>query len=118
MAEIILKVLISAVLACLIHEAGHFYAARYFGAELVFYFSWGHLWKVPIPRLTWYMPAGFTLRQKRITAGAGFGAEFLAAPIFYAVGLEAYIFVALLHLILYRFYAGEASDFKWFKGEA
>ncbi len=117
MAEIILMVLISAVLACLVHEAGHYFTALSFGERIVFRFAWGKLWgKVPIPRGVWYMPESFSLRQKKITALAGFGAEFLAAPFFYAVGLEAYIFVALLHLILYRFYAGEASDFQWFKG--
>ncbi|MCC8056449.1 hypothetical protein [Cloacibacillus sp.] len=114
MEKLLLEVLISAVLACLMHEAGHYFTALCFGERIVFRFAWGKLWgKVSIPRGVWYMPEGFSVRHKKITAVAGFGAEFLAAPIFYAVGLWAYIIVALLHLILYRFYAGEASDFKW-----
>ena len=112
-----LKIIISILAACLIHEAGHYFTVLCFGGRIVFRFAWGKLWgKVPIPRGIWYMPEGFSLRQKKITALAGFGAEFFAAPIFYVVGLEAYIFVVLLHLILYRFYAGEASDFQRFKG--
>ena len=49
MAEIILMVLISAVLACLVHEAGHYFTALSFGERIVFRFAWGKLWgKVPI----------------------------------------------------------------------
>lgn len=114
-----ITILISAVLACLIHEAGHYFTARFFGEWISFRFAWGWLWgKVPIPRFIWYMPAAFTARQKMITGLAGFGAEFLAAPIFIAAGLWPYAVIALAHFALYGFYAGEASDFKWLKRES
>ncbi len=58
------------------------------------------------------------LRKQQIIAAAGFGLEFLAGAALFLTGLAFAPFyggVAVAHLVLYRFYAGEESDFKWFK---
>lgn len=103
----------AAVLAAfLVHEAGHFLIAFCFGFVLSFEFAWGALCKVRIPRMIWKMPVGLSDRQKGVVALAGFGAEFLAAPILYFV-LPYYPLIAFLHLTIYPFYAGSASDFQW-----
>jgi hypothetical protein len=104
--------------ACFIHEGGHFLAARAFGKRLKFSFKWAWLWKIPIPRFTWVMPIFFATEnwKRKTVALAGFGAEFFAVPIFYAVfwnfGLW-YGGTAACHFILYHFYAREDSDFQW-----
>jgi hypothetical protein len=104
--------------ACGVHEGGHYAVARLFGKRLKFSFAWGELWVLPIPRFTWGMPLFFANEgwKRKAVALAGFGAEFLAAPIFWALpGVFGvwYTAVSALHLLLYRFYAGEDSDFKW-----
>lgn len=110
-----MQILISLIAACLIHEAGHFITALIFGETLRFSFAWGKLFgKIPVPRFIWNMPQSFTSGQKMITGLAGFGAEFLTAiPLCIICGLWQYAAVTLLHLALYNFYAGDASDFKW-----
>ena len=60
--------------------------------------------------------------KQRIIALSGFGAELSAALLFCVFGCFSeplfelgmyFAVVALLHFGLYRFYAGESSDFKW-----
>lgn len=112
MLFIFIDILLSVVLAGLIHELGHFIIALGYGHFLRFEFSWGHLWRIPIPRYIWYMPEEFTDRQKRHVALSGFGTEFMVAPILYFL-LPYYPLIAFLHLTIYPFYAGSVSDFQW-----
>lgn len=112
--SVLLFFVLSIPLCLVIHEAGHYLAARKFGGKLQFRFEWGTLYGVvPVPRFTWKMPAAFTARQKEITALSGFGTEIAAAFLFaflrapWALG---YALTALTHLALYPFYAGDDSD--------
>ena len=109
---LMLNLILSIVFAGLIHELGHFIIALGYGHFLRFEFSWGHLWRIPIPRYIWYMPEEFTDRQKRHVALSGFGTEFMVAPILYFL-LPYYPLIAFLHLTIYPFYAGSVSDFQW-----
>ena len=109
MAELILAIL----LALLVHEGGHCMAARLFGKRLKFRFAWGRFY---VPRFVWtmpYLPKG----KQRIIALAGFVAEFLVAGVLLVAwphGFGRWVAgVALAHLVSYRFYAGQESDFKW-----
>lgn len=112
-----LNFILSIVFAGLIHELGHFIIALGYGHFLRFEFSWGRLWRIPIPRYVWYMPEEMSVQAKRHVALSGFVAEFLAAPILYFL-LPYYPLIAFLHLMAYPFYAGEYSDFKWLDGFA
>ena len=115
-------VLFTAVLSVLaafaVHEAGHCFAARLFSEKLAFRFAWGRLFgKIPIPRYVWDMPEELTLSQKKLVALSGFGVELLAAIPCSCVGLWEYPIVAVLHLVLYSFYAGENNDLRWLSAE-
>lgn len=110
---LVIRILLSIALAALIHEAGHWFAARYYGQTIKFRFAWGKLWKIPVPRGIWNMPSGLTQTQEQIIALAGFGAEFAAAPFFILCGWWVYAVVVAAHLAVYNLYAGGASDFKW-----
>ena len=114
------------VCACVIHEGGHVMAARIFGKRLKFRFELGYItterWQfpIPIPRFVWTMPFFFEPEnwKQKVIALAGFGAEFLAVPIFYAfMSMDSfaayYGCVTIWHFVLYWFYAGEDSDFRW-----
>lgn len=105
----------SAILALFVtfltHEGGHFLAALLLtGKPLKFRFALG---KFCIPRFIWNMPN--TTRQKqRIIALAGFATEFMVVIALSALVRNAvFISTAIVHLAAYRFYAGEASDFRW-----
>lgn len=114
--DVLLSLLFSGVVACLVHEGGHYGAAKIFGHKLSFHFEWGKLFNViPIPRGIWYMPDMESWKQK-VVAGAGFGTELVIALIF-ALFLHFpwLLGVWVVHFVAYFFYAGEASDFKWFK---
>ena len=99
-----LNLIVSIVLAFLIHEAAHYLTALCYGHHLTF--------RRQGIRYIWDMPEDTTAHQ-RLIALSGFGAEVLAVPLLYLVGLTAYPFVVIGHLVAYRFYAGEYSDFKW-----
>lgn len=89
----------------IVHEFGHYLAARLFGASLTFTFEWGRFY---VPRWVWYWPQGVTERQLTAICQAGFVAELAILPFVpwqYAVG-------ALIHFAAYPWYAGETSDFK------
>lgn len=111
--------LIAAVLAAvLIHEGGHYLAALAFGKRLRFRFGWGRLFgKLPVPRGLWTMPQMASWKQ-RVVALAGFGTEFAAAGMLlvtcpnWALG---YIPIVLVHFALYPHYAGEHSDFNYWR---
>ena len=95
---------LSVLLIPLVHELGHWLAARLFGSRLSFTFEWG---KFYVPRWTWRWP-DVTKSQLRIICLAGFGMEFAILPFMpwqYAAGV-------LIHFAAYPWYAGETSDFK------
>ena len=104
--------IVSAILTAFItHEGGHFLAALLLtGKVLKFRFAFGKLY---VPRFTWTMP--YTTRKKqRIIALAGFGLEIVvAAALSLIFWTPVFASVSMLHLLLYRFYAGECSDFNW-----
>ena len=94
----------SILLIPLIHELGHWLAARLFGASLRFRFEWGR-WHVP--RWLWYWP-DVSKWQLRIICLAGFGVEIGLIPFMPL----PYRVAAVAHFIAYPFYAGESSDWK------
>lgn len=94
----------SVLLIPLVHELGHWLAARLFGASLRFRFEWGRFY---VPRWTWKWP-DVTPLQLKVICLAGFGMEFAILPFMpwqYAAGV-------LIHFAAYPWYAGETSDFK------
>ena len=113
--------LVVIVAAGVIHEGGHYLAALFLtGKKLRFRFSVGWLCygKLPVPRFIWTMPWTPDVWRRKVIALSGFGLELLVSVVLMAVDpgstfSRAYTLVALLHLALYKFYAGEASDFKW-----
>ena len=115
-----ISIILAPIAACIIHEGGHYLAALFLtGKKLHFRFSVGWIRdKIPIPRFTWGMP-WTPDRWRRVTiALSGFGLELLVAAILMAIAPRwpfsiAYTMVSFIHLSLYRFYAGEASDFLW-----
>ena len=115
--------IICAFLACLItHEGGHYLAALCFGRKIAFSFRWEKsILMIYIPRYTWRMPTGLQAWQKAIVALAGFATEIgVATALFvlnrvYAIDsffMAVFLNIALVRLVFYEFYAGEASDFK------
>lgn len=108
---------IAGIAACVIHEGGHYWAARFFGKRLRFRFALG---RFGVPRFVWDMPLFYQCERwkAKVIAAAGFGAELFAAIVLLAawrgVGIW-YTGVAIAHLAAYRWYAGEASDFRWFR---
>lgn len=114
MQIILLNIVLAGMAACLTHEGGHYVTALAFGRKLKFRFEWGRLFGIPlIPRGIWYMPDMANWKQKTVAA-AGFGTEFACAGAAMAAGWPYLLMVAALHILAYSFYAGEASDFKWF----
>lgn len=113
--------LVVIVTAGVIHEGGHYLAALFLtGKKLRFRFSVGWLCygKLPVPRFIWTMPWTPDVWRRRVIALSGFGLELLVSVVLMAVDpgstfSRAYTLAALAHLALYKFYAGEASDFKW-----
>ena len=113
MVDILLNIVLAGILACIIHEGGHYLAALCFGEKLKFRFEWGRLFGVvPVPRGVWTMPYMEPWKQ-RIVAIAGFGTEFAGAGIAVALGWLWLLLVASCHIVAYPAYAGESSDFKW-----
>lgn len=94
-----------------VHELGHYgMTFALTGEALSFRFEKGKLWRIPVPRWVWDYPAGATDKQKKLIAQAGFGLELALA----CVLPWPYGAVALAHFLLYPWYAGEATDFKYF----
>lgn len=98
------NLIIGGSLAFLIHESAHYLTALAFGYRLKF--------RRQGLRYIWDMPDTDKWKQRCI-ALSGFGAEVLAVPLLYLVGLTAYPYVVAVHLVAYNFYAKEYSDFKW-----
>ena len=111
----IAMIVITGIGCAVIHEFGHWITAKIFGADIKFALEFGKLFGViPIPRGIWRMPEKFSKTQKKIVAIAGFGFEFIASLI--AVLVFQYwimMIIFILHIGLYKFYAGDASDFQW-----
>ena len=111
-----MAMLIAAIVAAfLLHKLGHYWAARFFGKRIRFRFEWG---RFGVPRLVWRMAHFYQCEmwKARVIAGAGFGTELFAAVVLLAAWREFglwYAGVAVAHLAAYRWYAGEASDFRW-----
>lgn len=95
---------LTVLLIPLVHELGHWLAARLFGASLRFRFEWG---KYHVPRWTWKWP-DVTPLQLKVICLAGFGMELGIAPFMPL----PYQVAAVIHFIAYPFYAGESSDWK------
>lgn len=114
-AKILFEVLCALLFAMLFHEGGHYVVAKLFGYTLHFTFEFGKILFIPVPRGVWEMPDTDRWKQRCI-ALAGFVCEFLASILFAFLCpsfAKVYIFVALIHLCAYRFYAGDASDFNF-----
>ena len=99
-----LNLILSVVLAVIIHELGHYLADMFLGHTLEF--------RRQGIRFIWDMPNDIPKHQ-RLIALSGFGAEILAAPLLYLAGLTLYSLVVVVHIMAYPFYAGEHSDFQW-----
>lgn len=109
-----LSIIISLILACAIHEAGHYFVARYYGEKLVFNFTYTMLFDtIPIPRFIWDMPESLTDRQQKIVALAGFVFEIVSIPIIFALGITAYPTIVMIHICMYLLYAREYNDFSF-----
>ena len=106
---LMLNLILSVILAGLIHELGHYLVALTFGHHLVF--------RRQGFRLIWDMPND-TPQHQRLIALSGFGTEILFAPLLYLAGLWLYPWVVAVHLMAYPFYAGKCSDFQWLDGLA
>ena len=98
------------VLPTIVHEFRHYAASRYYGATIKFKFSLGMFGPIPIPRFIWRHP-DLPLNQLKVVCAAGFVTEFVIG-FFMPLPYRA---VAVLHLLLYKFYAGDNSDFSVFK---
>lgn len=118
--DVILKLIISLVIAVAIHECAHCLAAMICGKRLQFQFKTTKLWFIPIPRLVWEMPEGVSVKQNNFIALSGFGVEVgiaIVLLVLYFLGYSIsvsymyYVVMALLHLCLYKFYAGDYNDF-------
>ena len=103
---LMLNLILSIVLAGLIHELGHYLAALTFGHHLVF--------RRQGFRFIWDMPED-TPKHQRLIALSGFGVEILFSPLLYLAGLWLYPWVVAVHLAAYPFYAGDYNDFGWGK---
>ena len=99
-----LNLILSVVLAVIIHELGHYLADMFLGHTLEF--------RRQGIRFIWDMPND-TAQHQRLMTLSGFDLEVLFIPILFFAGLTLYPYVVILHLIAYPFYAGEANDFKW-----
>ena len=118
--ELLFNLFISGILCCIIHEGSHMLVAKlFFNKSINFHFEYGNLFNfIYIPRGIWNMPNGLSKKQQKLIAGAGFTGEFIFGIILFMIYRSFsyyYLLVALLHILLYNFYAGENSDFKFFK---
>ena len=106
----LLPLILAPILCMAFHEGGHFLMALAFGHALKFRFKG---WTPP--RFVWDMPEMESWKQA-LVAVAGFGLELIMAGLLlnFPVG-NYYAAFACFHLALYKFYAGEDSDFKWLK---
>ena len=102
-----MELTLAVLIACVIHEGGHYLAARFFGKRLKFRFEWG---RFCVPRFVWDMPHFFQCEmwKAKVIAAAGFGAELFAAVALLAAwrGFGVwYAGVAVAHLAAYWWYA-------------
>ena len=96
--------MLSLLLIPIVHEFGHWLAARLFGASLTFTFEWGRFY---VPRWTWRWP-DVTPLQLKVICLAGFGLEMALIPFMPL----PYRVAAVAHFIAYPFYAADKSDWK------
>ena len=121
-----LLICLAIALALLIHEMGHYIAAKLFGKTLKFKYGTAKLTIKPfptihVPRFTADIPEAFTKTQHKIYALSGFGLELLVTALLFIFVNDTYLLrnyyisVTVLHLILYPKYAGESNDFTEYK---
>lgn len=117
--ELVISSFLAVFLAVFVHELGRWLVARVFGEKLSFSIGWGVIGEIPVPRGMWSMPNIDSWKQ-RVIAAAGFVSEIGLGVILWDMGakplVHVYIGFALIHLILYEFYAGNDSDIKWILG--
>lgn len=104
--------LILIALLPVVHELGHELTARKFGVTLRWSFEWGKIGSVPIPRFVFDFETDNATARKWIKL-AGFlaeGAFAILAGLFLPVRCILPL-VWLIHMSLYRKYAGEHNDF-------
>ena len=107
---IVFSLALSLALCMVVHEGGHYAAARWFGRRLVFRFAWGRFY---VPRFVWNMP-DLEYRKQRIIALAGFAAEALVAALLASFGFPWMAVCFFAHLAAYPFYSDERyNDLKW-----
>jgi len=113
---LIVQFVLAVLVAFIVHEGAHYLAAKMFGKTIKFKFSWSPnklFGFISVPRYVWLQPKLPHIKLA-IVCYAGFTVEILVAI------LVAYFFawfdlliVAITHLVAYRFYAGDVSDFKF-----
>lgn len=121
---VIRSVLISAVSALVIHEAGHFIIARLFGYKARFVNGHVEIGGLSIWQPVVYVDKPMTPTARRAFGIGGFAFEFIAGSLLAVAALfwggdwqimsVTYIIVATLHLIAYPFYNANSSanDFR------
>ena len=115
----------SAVAPILVHELGHWLAARRAGVPLAWSFGWGRLAlgriAIPVPRGLWSAPLPEGDERLRRIRRAGFRVELPFAALALVAGIlwggvpplvagGSAAVVAVLHRVLYPLYAGDRSD--------
>lgn len=96
------------------HELGHWLVARFYGYSIKFKFQLSRLCGIPVPRGVWEMPAQADGEQQITIALAGFQCEIIVALILLPFLWQAAA-VAILHFLVYKYYAGENNDFNFVK---
>lgn len=125
--DILLRTLISVVIAIAVHEAGHYLVARLFGYKPRLEFNRLQIWKMWLVQFVVTVDEPMTDTARRAFGIAGFGVEFglcaviltiaWFAPAEYCLDLLLQLMYQLiftwLHFIAYTFYnkGSQANDF-------
>lgn len=130
MLSLLLTLVAAIALAVLVHEGGHCLAARHYGERANFKLKlsplsfrlFGLELHINVPRGVWNMPDSLTDEQKKTVAIAGFGTEITLGLILFIADIissctltfaPVYQGVVLLHILLYKHYAGDYNDFNY-----
>jgi len=111
---LLLRFIFAVIICAISHELGHWMVAKYYGYSIKFRFKKGSLFGISIPRGIWNMPIQADREQQITIALAGFQCEILVALILLPFLWQAAA-VAILHFLVYKFYAGEYNDFNFVK---
>ena len=120
MTQFILNILFCVITLVIMHEFGHFLTAALNKKILKFEFKFVRIFNIiPIPRFIWYMPEDLTVNQQKLIAISGFGFEFVFCIVYLVLAHNIFsmllLALAILHLLAYKFYAGDFNDFSIFK---